>query len=144
MSAISRFYLQAHSGPYQKWPLKSQLFCDGEPTGTQLAGYSLLYQFETPTGYFLVHDWDCPFEEMTHFTLLDRKLRVLCSRALGAPYASWLLTGFKAIGDNRFEATFGDSDNWSITIRPWGMRYLYPRIVLHRLEGVGPRGRMRR
>jgi hypothetical protein len=140
MSAISRFSFPAHSGPYEKWPLKSQLFCDGQPTGTELAGYALLHQFETPTGYFLVHDWDCPFEEMTHFTLLDRKFHILSSRALGAPYQSWLLTGIEASGDNCFEATFGDRDNWRITLRPWGLRYLYPRIALQRLDTAGAGG----
>ena len=140
MRTISRFSLQTHSGPYEKWPLKSRLICDGKSTGTQLAGYSLLHQFETSAGYFLVHDWDCPFEEMTHFTLLDRKLRVLSSRAMGAPYVSWLLTDFRAIDDSRFEATFGDGDQWSITLRPWGVRYLYPRVALQRLRKADPAG----
>ena len=134
MSAISRFSLETHSGPYDKWPLKSRLICDGELTGTQLAGYALLYQFETPAGYFLVHDWDCPFEEMTHFTLLDRRLRVLSSRAMGAPYASWLLTGITSIDSTCFEVTFAEGDRWRITLRPSGLRYLYPRIMLRRLH----------
>ena len=73
------------------------------------------------------------FEEMTHFTLLDRKFHILASRALGATYESWLLTGIEASGDDCFEATFGDRDNWRITLRPWGLRHLYPRIVLRRL-----------
>jgi hypothetical protein len=134
VSAISRFSLETHSGPYDKWPLKSRLICDGELTGTQLAGYSLLYQFETPAGYFLVHDWDCPFEEMTHFTLLDRRLRVLSSRAMGAPYASWLLIGIRAIDSTCFEVTFAERDRWRVTLRPWGLHYLYPRIMLRRLH----------
>ena len=133
MKAISRFSLESHSGPYEKRPLKSRLLRDGELTGTSLAGYSLLHQFEIAAGYFLVHDWDCPFEEMTHFTLLDRKLRVLSSRCLGAPYASWLLTDFRPMDGSRFEAEFGD-DKWEIAIRPWGVRYLYPRVVLRRLR----------
>jgi hypothetical protein len=137
MNAISRFSLESHAGPYEKWPLKSRLLLDGSPTGTSLAGYCLLHQFETADGYFLVHDWDCPFEEMTHFTLLDRKLRVLSSRALGGPYASWLLTGFQAIDDSHFEAMFGD-DRWNITIRPWGIRTLYPRITLRRIPKTAP------
>ena len=140
MSAVSRFSLQTHSGPYEKWPLKSRLICDNQLTGTQLAGYSLLYQFETPAGYFLIHDWDCPFEEMTHFTLLDRKLRVLSSRALGAPYSSWLLTHLKEIDDACFEATFGDGDKWRITLRSWGIRYLYPRIALRQLQAADSGG----
>jgi hypothetical protein len=90
MNSISRFSLESHGGPYETWPLKSRLLLDGKLTGTSLAGYSLLHQFEIADGYFLVHDCDCPFEEMTHFTLLDRELRVLSSRGMGAPYASWL------------------------------------------------------
>jgi hypothetical protein len=137
MNAISRLSLESHAGPYEKWPLKSRLLLDGSLTGTSLAGYCLLHQFETADGYFLVHDWDCPFEEMTHFTLLDRELRLLSSRALGGPYASWLLTGFQAIDDSHFEAMFGD-DRWNITIRPWGIRTLYPRIALRRLPKTAP------
>ena len=134
MNAISRFSLESHSGPYEKWPHKSRLLLDGKLTGTSLSGYSLLHQFEIADEYFLVHDWDCPFEEVTHFTLLDRKLRVLSSRRLGAPYTSWLLTDFRGFDDGYFEAKFGDSDLWKITVRRWGVRYVYPRIVLQRRQ----------
>lgn len=134
MNPISKFSLEAHDGPYEKWPLKSRLLLDGKPTGTSLAGYSLLHQFEIADGYFLVHDWDCPFEEKTHFTLLGHELRVLSSHGLGAPYWSWLLTGFRAIDETHFEATFGEGDRWSINIRPWGIRYLYPRITMQRIQ----------
>ena len=140
MKAISKFSLERHSGPYDKWPLKSRLLIEGKLTGTSLPGYSLLHQFEVSDGYFLVHDWDCPFEEMTHFTLLDRELCVLSSRCLGAPYASWLLTDFRATDDRHFEAVFGD-DRWQITVRPWGIRYFYPRIVLQRRIVSEPAGR---
>jgi hypothetical protein len=135
MNSISRFSLESHSGPYETWPLKSRLLLDGKLTGTSLAGYSLLHQFEIADGCFLVHDWDCPFEEMTHFRLLDRELRVLSSRGMGAPYASWLLTDFQAIDDGHFEATFGDGDRWDVSVRPRGVRYIYPRIVLQRRQG---------
>lgn len=134
--AISRFSLEEHAGPYEKWPLRSRLLLDGRPTGTSLAGCSLLHQFETAEGYFLVHDWDCPFEEMTHFTLLDRELRILSSRRMGVPYGSWLLTDFRMIDDRHFEATFADDDRWQVTLRPWGVRYLLPRVVVHRLTRV--------
>ena len=96
-----------------------------------------LFYLYSPPAYFLVHDWDCPFEEMAHFTLLDRSLRVLSSRAMGAPYASWLLIGLRAIDSSRFEVTFAEGDRWSISLRPWGVRYLYPRIVLRRLTARG-------
>lgn len=134
MNSISKFSLESHSGPYEKWPLKSRLLLDGKPTQVCLAGYSLLHQFEIVDGYFLAHDWDCPFEEKTHFTLLSHGLRVLSSRGLGAPYCSWLLTGFRAIDETHFEATFGAGDTWAINIRPWGIRYVYPRITLQRIH----------
>ncbi len=133
MNSISKFSLQSHSGPYEDWPLKSRLLLDGKPTRACLPGYSILHQFQIADGYFLVHDWDCPFEEKTHFTLLSHELRVLSSRALGAPYRSWLLTGFRAIGETQFEATF-EGDAWAVHIRPWGIRYLYPRITMHRIQ----------
>lgn len=133
MNSISQFSLQSHSGPYEYWPLKSRLLLNGKPTRSCLAGYSILHQFEIADGYFLVHDWDCPFEEKTHFTLLSHELRVLSSRGLGGPYRSWLLTDFRAIGETRFEATFAD-DTWAINIRPWGIRYLYPLIAIQRIQ----------
>lgn len=134
MNPISKFSLESHSGPYEKWPLRSRLLLDGKPTRASLAGYSILHQFEIAEGYFLVHDWDCPFEEKTHFTLLSGDLRVLSSLGLGAPYYSWLLTGFQAIDESHFEAAFGEGDRWSVAIRPWGIRYVYPRITLHRIQ----------
>ena len=77
MNSISKFSLQSHSGPYEDWPLKSRLLLDGEPTRACLAGYSILHQFQIADGYFLVHDWDCPFEGKTHFTLLSNELRAV-------------------------------------------------------------------
>ena len=95
-----------------------------------------MHQFETAEGYFLVHDCDCPFEEVTYFTLLDHRLRELSSRCMGAPYASWLLTGFKMTDDRHFEATFAGDDRWQVRLRLWGVRYLIPRVILSRLPAL--------
>ena len=132
MKPIERFALQSHDGPYQSWLLRSGLLLDGKLTRAQLSGYSLLHQYEVADGFFFVHDWDCPFEEMTHFTLLSHQLRVLSSRFLGGPYVSWLLTGFVAIDESHFEARFGASDTWTVTLRDWSVPYLRPRISLKR------------
>lgn len=136
MNPSSRFSLQDHNGPYESWPLKSRLLADGMPTPASLPGYSLLHQFETSEGYLLVTDWDCPFEEMTHFTLLNFTFRVLCSRRFGAPYASWLLQECHQIDGNSFEATFGENERWLIVIRSWGLSYVYPRIKLQKVCGA--------
>lgn len=131
---ISRFSLETHSGLYESWPVESRLLLDGESTRATVHGHSLLHQFETDDGYFLVTDMDCPFEETTHFTLLSQSLRVLSSRFLGWPYQSWLLSGFRVVDAHNFEATFGENEKWSISIRDWGIPYVYPRIGMQRVR----------
>jgi hypothetical protein len=71
MVPVKRFALEQQEGPYEKWPLQSGLFVDGQLSGLSLPGYVLLHQFETPYGYILVTDCDCPFEEFTYFTIAE-------------------------------------------------------------------------
>src|SRR5262245_24596838 len=105
MNSINRFSLEKHEGPYEKWPLRSRLFSNGERTGISLPGYSLLQQFETPYGFVLVSDFDCPFEKTTAFSFISPQMRLLSCRWLG-----WMYTSCR------------------FTIRSWGIWYIRPRL----------------
>jgi hypothetical protein len=132
MTAVNRFALQGHDGPYESWPLESRLIADGMPTKTKLPGYTLLHQFETAGAYLLITDYDCPFEERTSFVLLGKSLRVLSCRALGGWFASFLLQDIEWIDGSHFIAVFNGDDRWRLTIRAWGIPLLRPRLKLER------------
>jgi hypothetical protein len=130
MRSIARFSLEKHEGPYEKWPLRSKLFLDEKPTGIRVPGYSLIHQFEIPCGYLLVTDDDCPFEEGTNFILLSKSIRLLSWRILVVPYGSFNLDRVEWIDDSRFWAVFYEEDYWLVTIRPWGIPFLRPRLLV--------------
>jgi hypothetical protein len=139
MNPITRLTLEQHDGPYEKWPLRSRLLLDGEPTGLTLPGYVLLHQFETPEGYLLVTDYDCPFEEMTNFILLSTDLRILSCRSLGWMYETYLLDRIEWIDERTFSAVFYGEWRCRFTIRRWGIPYLWPRLGMQVLgEVVSP------
>lgn len=134
MAIVARFSLARHQGPYQNWPLRTRLHADGKPTEVCVPGYDLLYQFETPAGYLLVTDYDCPFEEATSFILLRRDLRLVSYRTLSVPYASFILDHIEQLADDRFRAVFHDNQAWLVVIRPWGIPGLPPRLLLKRID----------
>ena len=131
--SCTRFALERHDGPYEKWPLKSRLIVDGVLTKTRVSGYSLLHQFELPDGYLLVTDYDCPFEEATDFVLLSRDLRVLTRRSIGGAYCSFLLDKLEWVDEYGLIATFHENDRWKISIGSRSIPYLRPRIFAKRM-----------
>lgn len=138
LQEIDIFSLETHDGPYEKWPLKTRLLKHGAPTSLTLPGYILLHQYKTKAGYFLfVTDWDCPYEEMTHFILTDEHLRIRSSRQLGGPYISYLLTAFSPQPDGSAIATFGmDSGNnrhYRLKIRDFSFSWIWPKLSLQRM-----------
>ena len=135
MQHTDRFSLEQHPGPYEKWPLRSRLLADGRPTETRVRGYVLLHQFQVDEGWLLVTDHGCPFEEATVFTLLDRDLRVLSARWLGAAYGTFLLTGLTWTDPRILVARFGDDYAVRVTLRPWGIPFLRPRLAMKRVAG---------
>lgn len=86
-----RFSLAKHEGPYERWPVKTALLCDGLPTGTQIEGYVIEAQYRCEAGHLLITSFDCPFEESNSFTLLDERFQVLATCELLVPYGSFLL-----------------------------------------------------
>jgi hypothetical protein len=145
MKSITRFELQKHDGAYETWPLRSRLFLDGKPTGISLPGYTLLHQFETPNGYILVTDYDCPYEEITNFALISKQLRLKSCRWLGWMYETFLLERIEWIDDRTFTAFFCGNLSCRFTVRSWGIPYIRPRLKLqldrslaHGAGGVSP------
>ena len=138
MKPITRFALETHDGPYETWPRRSRLLLDGRPTRIFLPGYSLLHQFETSSGYVLVTDYDCPFEEITNFALISKRLRLQSCRWLGWPYETFLLEGLDWADDRTFTAFFQGNLCCRFTIRSWGIPYLRPRLKLQLDRSLAP------
>ena len=134
MQTTSRFALESHAGPYEKWPLRSRVIVDGEPSPTVIPGYCLLDQFKIPGGYLLITDYDCPFEEATSFVLLGFSSELLSHRTLGVPYGSFNLEQIDWMDEMTAEVVFWENDRWLLTLRPWGIPFLRPRIHLRRIH----------
>ena len=128
MMPIDRFSLETHEGPYEKWPVKSRLFLDGQPTRIKLPGYQLLCQYETADGYILITDYDCPFEESTHFALVSKTLRLKSCRMVGWMYETYILARVEWQDERRFTAFIHGGRPWRFTIRSWGIPYIRPRL----------------
>lgn len=71
--------------------MRTPLLFNGEPTGTSMRGFIIEAQYEWDGGYLLVTSWDCPFDEMNEFTLLDHKYHELAHTSIGTllVYAHW-------------------------------------------------------
>lgn len=133
METTNCFSLECHAGPYEKWPLRSRVLIDGCPSETLIPGYTLLHQFRTSLGYLLITDFDCPFEEATSFSLLDFSYKLISHRTLRVPYGAFNLERVDWKDDATVEVVFLDDDRWLVTLRPWGIPFLRPRIHLMRI-----------
>jgi len=110
------FTLAAHDGPYETWPLETELFYRGEPTTTEIPGYVLDAAFALNDGYLLVTSWDCPYEEMATFVLLDGDLVVQSRTDVGAPYATGTLKDLVWRDPATLEFSFYGNERWQVTI----------------------------
>ncbi|MBX9295921.1 hypothetical protein ACFFU8_14975 [Chromobacterium piscinae] len=126
MEPINDFILE----PLAEHPdqIHSWLWMNGKRTSTWLKGLSLLHQFRFADGYLLISDFDCPFEEVTVFTLLDLRLRKVCSRSIGAMYSSFLLSGIEWRSPCHALLDFGGGDYWELNIRRFHVPLLWPRL----------------
>ncbi len=100
MEKIDLFTLAEHTGPYESWPLKTELIEQGKPTGKKVPGFVLEAQYRHNAGYLLVTSWDCPFEEAQTFLLLSPGLDVLFKKTIGAPYASIWMEGHEIVDES--------------------------------------------
>lgn len=128
MRAINNFALECHAGEYQSRPSRSRLLRDGTALDISLPGYSLLRQYATVGGYLFVTDYDCPFEEKTCFTLVDKDLeRVLSSRAIGWMYGSFSLDDLFWHDERNFTAVLS-GQSYHLKIRKFYIPYLHPKL----------------
>lgn len=135
MEKVGIFSLERHEGPYEKWPLRTRLFVNGEPSNTTVPGYTLLHQFRTDYGYLLVTDCDCPFEETTNFVLIDsNSMKTLSYRQFFVPYGSFNLDSFEWLDNQTAKVTFYKDDHWLLTLRSKGIPFLSPRMKAQRIQ----------
>ena len=131
MQAITRCSLATHEGDYASWPGKSPLIVDGRELPIHIPGYTLLHQYETTSGYVLVTDYDCPFEECTVFILLDKAFNIVDRRFVGAAYCSYALEHISWSGEGQFIARFyGMQERWQFTIRTGRVWWPWHRLAM--------------
>ena len=132
---VTKFALKPHEGEYETWPGESQLIVDGETIKTWIPGYRLLRQYETPLGFILITDYDCPHEESIAVSLVCHRYYILIEECdITRPYNSFILKDVEWLEDNQFVVSVEDmAIEWKFTIRSWGIPYLYPRLVKERL-----------
>jgi len=80
MRKINRFALDADGPALNPEATHAALIVDGARTRYKLEGVRLVDQYETDCGYLLITDCDCPYEELTVVTLLDKFVYVFPSR----------------------------------------------------------------
>lgn len=83
MKKISRFALDMEALAQDPEATHAPLLVDGVRTPYKLEGVSLVDQYETESGYLIFTDCDCPYEELTFVTLLDKGFKPLHSKMLG-------------------------------------------------------------
>ncbi len=83
MTKISRFSLDMDVIAQDPEATHASLLVDGVRTPYKLEGVSLVDQYETESGYLIFTDCDCPYEELTFVTLLDKGFKPLHSKMLG-------------------------------------------------------------
>ncbi len=83
MKQIARFTLDVEALAQDPEATHAPLLVDGVRTRYKLEGVSLVDQYETDGGYLIFTDCDCPYEELTFVTLLDKGFKPLHSKMLG-------------------------------------------------------------
>ncbi len=125
MTPIDRFRLAVHPGEYATWPERTPLLSIDGATDLAILGYSLRHQFEVDGEFLLITDFDCPFEESTCMTLIDRDLRIRAERSLAVPYGSFQLEKVEVIDSRSLELWFYGSGSWRLSVRErsrWSLR----------------------
>lgn len=120
MKSQQRFSLAKHEGPYERWPVKTALLCDGLPTDTQIEGYVIEAQYRCDAGHLLITSFDCPFEESNSFTLLDDRFQVLATAELLVPYGAFLLNAHWPLDDATLQLHYDTRCFYRLRIVPPG------------------------
>ena len=119
MQPLQRFALEKHSGPYEKWPMRTRVIVDGVPHPTlTIPGYELLRQYQTDLGFVLITNYDCPFEEAVSITLVAPDLsRAISTGTIGAAYYTFWLDDVEWIDANHFRLPCSICWCWTATTR---------------------------
>jgi hypothetical protein len=131
MNPLERFALWQSEDPDAPSPGTSQVIIDGHRSALVISGRTLLRQYETASGYLLVTDFDCPFDEAVCFVLISKDLqRVLGEHMVGYVYSSYDLDELIWLDEAHFFATFMDLADYRFyfTIRRFGIPWIYPRL----------------
>ena len=83
MKKVSRFALDMEALAQDPEATHAPLLVDGVRTRYKLEGVRLVDQYETDGGYLIFTDCDCPYEELTFVTLLNKDFKPLHSKMLG-------------------------------------------------------------
>ena len=83
MKKISRFSLDMEALAQDPEATHAPLLVDGVRTRYRLEGVRLVDQYEMNGGYLIFTDCDCPYEELTFVTLLDKGFKPVHSKMLG-------------------------------------------------------------
>lgn len=118
--------------------VRSQLVRNGQPIPLHVEGTVLRYQFETAHGYLFITDHDCFFEESTHLILCSLDYRTLSRRSFGWPYCSFYLERVEWLDASHLVLDLGADDRRLVTLRPWGIPYLHPRLGISKWRGNTP------
>lgn len=131
MERVDNFSLMQHAGAYEDRPLKTPLLYDGEATGVSLPGYDIRGQYRCNAGYLIITDWDCPFEEMNEFILLDQTFRKLSHRSI----RNYLVSSHWPIAENALRVHFIEQIVYTITVeRPRGLFRRKPWLNLTEMD----------
>jgi hypothetical protein len=118
MHPVTLFSLATHEGPYEKWPLKTQLFADGVDTRQTVSGFVIEAQYRCSAGYLLITSYDCLFEESNAFLLLNDQYETIARKVLGTMYATFLLEKHTPLSDTQLELDYGDGLRYRLAIEP--------------------------
>ena len=129
--SIECFSLAKHEGDYENWPLETELYHNGQATCASVAGSVLEAQYAMAAGYLLVSTWDCPFEEMATFLLLDTELNLLSRTDLGGWYATGEFKNPRWTDPKTLEFCFFGDERWQLAIVT---RWRRPFLSLSKLE----------
>lgn len=139
MTPIHRFQLQPDGRPEG---LRSDVLFDGKPAHMRLPGKRLVAQFATQDSFLLITDYHDAAEESTCVILLDERLKPVSWRSIGPVFsfmesidAGFSVRKVEWKSPTQFELhSYNNADSFGFTIRRRGVRYLFPRLGMRRLE----------
>lgn len=128
MIPIEKFTLQEHEGKYEDRPLKSALYFCNRSTGLKVSGYVIEKQFELPSYFLLLINWDCPYEEGCEIVVLNKELRVVGGHSFAPYYNSYSLSDISELSNNHYKLVFNESECFYLTII-YPKKHLMSRVV---------------